>query len=82
MAELPNLPRAAPPALLIDAKAACAVLCMGERRLWVLSNCRAIPSFKIGKSRRYCPDELRAWVRAGCPTEPGAADRLRKARQP
>lgn len=66
-------------ALLIDAKAACALLCMGERRLWVLSNCRAIPSFKIGKSRRYCPDELRAWIRAGCPTEGGAGDRVRKA---
>lgn len=65
--------------LLIDAKAACALLCMGERRLWVLSNCRAIPSFKIGKSRRYCPDELRAWIREGCPTEGGAGDRVRKA---
>lgn len=64
--------------LLIDAKAACALLCMGERRLWVLSNCRAIPSFKIGKSRRYCPEELRAWVRAGCPTAAGAGDRIRK----
>lgn len=68
-----------PAPLLIDAPAACAVLCIGERRLWVLSNCRAIPSFKIGKSRRYCPDELRAWVRAGCPTDAGAGDRVRKA---
>lgn len=67
----------APSPLLIDAKVACALLCMGERRLWVLSNCRAIPSFKIGKSRRYCPDELRAWIRAGCPTEGGAGDRIR-----
>lgn len=68
--------------LLIDAKAAAALLSMGERRLWVLSNCRAIPSMKIGKSRRYCPDELRAWVRAGCPTDGGAADRVRKAVRP
>jgi len=68
-----------PPPLLIDAKTACAVLCIGKRRLWMLSNCRAIPSIKIGKSRRYCPDELRAWVQAGCPTEGGAADRVRKA---
>jgi hypothetical protein len=66
---------------LIDAKAACTLLCMGERRLWVLSNCRAIPSFKIGKSRRYCPDELRAWVRSGCPTRPGAGDQIRKGGQ-
>jgi predicted DNA-binding transcriptional regulator AlpA len=71
-----------PAPLLIDAKAACALLCMGERRLWVLSNCGAIPSFKIGKSRRYSPDELQAWIRAGCPTLPGAGDRVRKAVRP
>lgn len=65
--------------LLIDARAACALLSMGARRLWVLSNCRAIPSHKIGKSRRYCPEELRAWVRAGCPTDADSADRVRKA---
>lgn len=65
--------------LLIDAKLAKALLRIGERQLWVLTNRRAIPSFKIGKSRRYCPDELRAWVRAGCPTEAGAGDRVRKA---
>ena len=87
MRELANTPGAVPAPtpsptmaqLLIDAKAACVALSMGERRLWVLSNCRAIPSHKIGKSRRYCPDELRAWVRAGCPTEAGAGDRVRKA---
>lgn len=64
--------------LLIDAAAACLLLSMGGRRLWELSACRAIPSLKVGRSRRYRPDELRAWVSAGCPTEPGAADRLRK----
>ncbi|MBX3410572.1 MAG: hypothetical protein KF859_11885 [Phycisphaeraceae bacterium] len=75
----PNTPATLPAApLLIDARAACVALSMGRRRLWVLSNCRAIPSFKIGKSRRYCPAELEAWVRAGCPTEGGAGDRVRK----
>ena len=77
MANDTNTPTTAP--LLIDAPAACAMLCMGERRVWQLSNCRAIPSYKIGKSRRYCPDELRAWIRAGCPVEAGAADRIRAA---
>jgi hypothetical protein len=72
-----NTPTTTAP-LLIDAEAACAMLSMGERRLWSLTNRRAIPSFKIGKSRRYCPDELRAWIRAGCPTEGGAGDRVRK----
>jgi hypothetical protein len=68
----------APSALLIDAPDACKLLCLGERRLWSLSNCRAIPSYKIGKSRRYCPNQLRAWVKAGCPTQAGAGDRIRK----
>lgn len=77
MASNTNTPATSPP-LLIDAKAACVLLCMGERRLWVLSNCRAIPSLKIGKSRRYCPDELRAWIRAGCPTDAGAAEMVRR----
>lgn len=67
------------PALLIAPKAACAMLCIGERQLWQLSNCRAIPSLKIGKSRRYSPAELAAWVAAGCPTAPGAGDAIRKA---
>jgi hypothetical protein len=80
MASNTNAPSVAP--LLINAKAACTLLSMGERKLWTLSNCRAIPSFKIGKSRRYCPDELRAWIDAGCPTEGGAGDRVRKVVRP
>ncbi len=68
----------APAPLLIDAKAACSLLCMGERRLWVLTNCKAIPSRKIGKSVRYSPSELKAWVDCGCPTEAGAGDRVRR----
>lgn len=67
--------------LLIDAKATCALLSIGERRLWVLTNMRAIPSRKIGKSVRYSPIELDAWVRCGCPTAADAADHVRKAVQ-
>ena len=65
--------------LLIDAKQAAAMLSLGARRLWSLTNCRAIPSRKIGRSVRYVPAELHAWVDCGCPTEPGAADRIRAA---
>jgi predicted DNA-binding transcriptional regulator AlpA len=61
---------------LIDKRAATALLSMGERTLWSLTKCRAIPSRKIGRSVRYDPAELRAWVHAGCPTEPGAAERV------
>lgn len=67
------------PALLIDAKAAAAILAIGARTLWTYTNCRAIPSRKIGRAVRYCPDELRAWIAAGCPTDAGAADRVRTA---
>lgn len=79
MAELANIPGAAPAPLLIDAKAARSMLCLGERRLWVLTNRKAIPSRKIGRSVRYSPVELAAWVACGCPTDAGAGDRVRKA---
>ncbi|MCA9272134.1 MAG: helix-turn-helix domain-containing protein [Phycisphaerales bacterium] len=64
---------------LVDAKEACKLLCMGPRRLWSLTNCNAIPSRKIGRSVRYLPDELRAWIEAGCPTEPDSAEDIREA---
>ena len=64
--------------LLIDTKAAATMLAMGFRSVWRYTKCNAIPSRKIGSSVRYCPDELRAWIVAGCPTEPGAGDRIRK----
>jgi hypothetical protein len=76
VANLPNVPGAAP--LLINTDAACVVVCMCPRRLWALTNCKAIPSHKIGKSVRYSPAELAAWVACGCPTEPGAAERVRE----
>lgn len=67
--------------LLVDAKHVAADLCLSPRTVWSLTNCGALPSHRIGRAVRYCPDELRAWVQAGCPTEPGAADRLRIERQ-
>ena len=65
--------------LLIDADEAAAELSLGARTLWSLTKCKAIPSRKIGRSVRYSPVELRAWIAAGCPTEPGSAERVRKA---
>lgn len=69
----------ASPALLIDAKATCALLCMGERRLWVLTNMNAIPHRRIGRSVRYSPVELETWIACGCPAGAGAAEQVRKA---
>lgn len=62
--------------LLIDAKAASAMLGIGARKLWSLTNCGAIPSRRIGRSVRYSPAELRAWIAAGCPTEADAGEHV------
>lgn len=70
-----------PAPMLIDPKLARVVLCIGERRLWELTNCGAIPSHKIGRSVRYAPAELAAWIAAGCPTESGAGERVRQGVQ-
>jgi predicted DNA-binding transcriptional regulator AlpA len=70
MSDLPNAPGAAP--TLIKVPAACEFLCMSPRRLWTLTNNGAIPSRKIGRSVRYVPAELAAWVAAGCPCEAGS----------
>lgn len=71
----------APIPALINARGAAAMLAIGARSLWSYTNCRAIPSRRIGRSVRYVPAELLAWVDMGCPTDPGAADRVRTAMQ-
>lgn len=65
--------------LLVDARHVQTLLCIGERQLWTLTNCGAIPSYRIGRSVRYAISEIQAWVSLGCPTEPGSAERVRKA---
>ena len=65
--------------LLINAKAACAILGIGLRKLWSLTNCNAIPSRKIGVMVRYSLIELATWIELGCPTNAGAGDEVRKS---
>lgn len=67
----------APIPALINAREAAAMLAIGARSLWSYTKCHAIPSRKIGRSVRYVPAELLEWVDMGCPTDPGAADRVR-----
>jgi predicted DNA-binding transcriptional regulator AlpA len=67
---------------MIDAKATCEAIHIGKRKLWELTNCNAIPCRRIGRSVRYVPAELQAWIDCGCPTEPGSAERVRKAVRP
>lgn len=66
-------------ARLLTAPEAAESLRLGKRRLWSLSKCEALPSLKIGRSRRYNPIELDAWVALGGPTDPGAAARVRQS---
>ena len=65
-------------ARLINAKAAAESLGIGARTLWNLTKRKALPAHRIGRAVRYCPMELDAWVSLGCPTEPNAADKVRK----
>lgn len=68
-----------PEPLLVDSKTARVLLGLGERRLWELTNCNAIPHRRVGRLVRFAPAELRQWVAAGCPTEPGSAERVRRS---
>jgi predicted DNA-binding transcriptional regulator AlpA len=65
--------------LLIDSRKVQALLGISPRKLWSLTNCNAIPHKRIGRSVRYDPVELKAWMDAGCATDSGAAERVRAA---
>lgn len=80
MADLPNTPGGVAP-MLIPVPAACALLSLGRRKLWSLTINGALPSRRIGRSVRYDPAELRAWIQSGCPTHAGAAKEVRDAMQ-
>ena len=51
-----------PAPLLLDAPAAARALSIGGRKLWELTNCRDIPSVRIGRRVLYDPEDLRAWI--------------------
>jgi len=62
--------------LLIDAASAAVILGIGTRTLWSLTARNAIPVVRIGTRVLYRPDHLSAWLDAGAPDEPGAADKI------
>lgn len=72
-----NSPAAAP-LMLRGIRSGCALTGLGERTIWLLVNRNAIPHRRVGRAIMFVPDELRAWVRAGCPTDAGAGERVRK----
>ena len=62
--------------LLLSPRDAANALSLSERKLWELKKTSAIPSSKIGTRTVFPVAGLNAWIAAGCPTEPGAADLL------
>lgn len=60
--------------LLVGPREAAVMLDLSERKLWQLTKDGAIPSAKIDRRTVYPVAGLRAWVAAGCPTEPGSGN--------
>lgn len=48
--------------LLVPAREAAKLLSLSPRKLWSLTTSGQIPCVRIGRSVRYCPDDLRAWI--------------------
>jgi excisionase family DNA binding protein len=70
----------APPELLNRIEVA-TLLRLSPRTIDTLVASDAIPSFKVGGSRRFRRDEVLAWMDAGCPNADGRRTRARKERR-
>lgn len=77
--ELAPCTPAAPPELLNRIEVA-TLLRLSPRTIDTLVASDAIPSFKVGGSRRFRRDEVLAWLDAGCPGADGRRIRGRKGR--
>lgn len=62
---------------LTNAEKVAEMLDLSERTVASLTSSGALPSIKIGHARRYRVDEIRAWIKVGAPTTPGAGDAIR-----
>ncbi len=49
--------------LLLTPRQAARALNISERTLWQRTKDGVIPSIKVGHLVRYCPDDLRNWIR-------------------
>ena len=65
------------PLMVRGLRAASELTGLSTRTVWSLVNRNALPHRRIGRALLFVPDELRAWVRMGCPTDAGAADRIK-----
>jgi excisionase family DNA binding protein len=50
------------PKLLLTPREAAAALCISERSLWSLTRSGTVPAVRIGRSVRYDPVALQAWI--------------------
>ena len=53
----------APPPLLLRAEQAAKALAISPRLLWTLTNDGTIPCVRIGRTVRYDPNDLTAWIK-------------------
>ena len=67
------------PAILRGLKAAADFIGLGARKTWSLRSCNALPHKQCGRALLFDTAELRAWLDAGCPSHPNAADDVRRA---
>lgn len=51
-----------PPPKLITSREAAKALAVSERTLWAIAERGEIPVVRIGRSVRYSPDDLSAWI--------------------
>lgn len=49
--------------MLLTPRQAARALSISERTLWQRTKDGVIPSIKVGHLVRYCPDDLRDWIR-------------------
>jgi excisionase family DNA binding protein len=47
---------------LVKATQAAEMLSLSPRKLWELTNCRAIPHLRIGRAVRYAVADLETWI--------------------
>ncbi len=50
------------PPLLLNARQTAKALSISERKLWDLTDTRELPHVHIGRSVRYDPRDLQAWI--------------------
>jgi excisionase family DNA binding protein len=78
-APTPAPPACPTPLMLRGIRSGCELTGLGERTVWSLINRNALPHRRVGRAVMFVPEEVAAWISAGCPTAAGSADRVRKA---